>query len=95
MAGVLASLLALQNWESEELGSNPGSAGLDFALRLRPRERTGQFRNAFGRVRSTGRDTYSGDQERDVYDVPEKTETATVTSAGVFVHFHPQRVLPT
>lgn len=39
MADILASLLALLNIKSEELGPNPSSALLfAFALRLRPRE---------------------------------------------------------
>lgn len=52
MADIPASLPALLNIKSEELGPNPSSALLfAFALRLRPREGKVGSQDAFGRVR--------------------------------------------
>lgn len=49
--------------------------------------------NAFGRTKLAGLDFYNSDQEGKVYDVLGKCYMATVTLAGVFVHF-PRGVLP-
>lgn len=49
--------------------------------------------NALGRTRLAGLDFYNSDREGKVCDVPGKCYMATVTLAGVFVHF-PRGVLP-
>lgn len=71
MADRLALLLALLNWKSEELGSNPGSAPLfAFALRLKPREGKAYSQDTFGRVRLAGLDHNNSDRGGNICDSP-------------------------